>query len=150
MVDDVNEDYTHLVGTIVRNECRSAAPNHDTRRTSRSTRVLYEKRRLMDRQPNHLEYAILSRLCKQRLAEDQANFVRSRLLGAAHTKRSLKMEKRALTEHRLSITCLEAPDSSLCFVLRNVEAMPRGKAPGADGITVELLQACGPMLYTEV
>ncbi|EPB67474.1 hypothetical protein ANCCEY_13440 [Ancylostoma ceylanicum] len=29
-----------------------------------------------------------------------------------------------------------------------VEAMPGGKTLGADGITVELLQACGPMLYT--
>ncbi|RCN30009.1 hypothetical protein ANCCAN_24221 [Ancylostoma caninum] len=25
--------------------------------------------------------------------------------------------------------------------------MPRGKAPGSDGIIVELLQACGPTLY---
>ncbi|XGW27577.1 hypothetical protein V3C99_007853 [Haemonchus contortus] len=25
--------------------------------------------------------------------------------------------------------------------------MPRGKAPGKDGISVELLQACGPPLY---
>ncbi|EPB66985.1 hypothetical protein ANCCEY_13926 [Ancylostoma ceylanicum] len=29
-----------------------------------------------------------------------------------------------------------------------IETMPRGKAPGADGITMELLQACGPTLYT--
>ncbi|KIH62489.1 hypothetical protein ANCDUO_07229 [Ancylostoma duodenale] len=105
MADDVNEDYTHLVGTLVkiRNECRAAAPNHVTRSISSSTRALLEKRRHMDRRANHLEYAVLSRLCRQSLAEDHANFVRSRLLYAAHSKRSLKMEKRALAEHRLSI-----------------------------------------------
>ncbi|KIH56142.1 hypothetical protein ANCDUO_13681 [Ancylostoma duodenale] len=64
MVDDVNEDYTHLVGTIVkmRNECCAAALNHATRRISSSTRALLEKRWHMDRQANHLEYAVLSRL----------------------------------------------------------------------------------------
>ncbi|KIH58973.1 hypothetical protein ANCDUO_10810 [Ancylostoma duodenale] len=114
MVDDVNEDYTHLVGTIVkiRSECRAAAPNHAKRRISSSTRALLEKRRHMDQQENHLEYAVLSRLCRQRLAEDHANFVKSRLLDAAHSKRSLKMEKRALAEHRLP--CLKAPDGSRC------------------------------------
>ncbi|KIH60205.1 hypothetical protein ANCDUO_09549 [Ancylostoma duodenale] len=191
MVGDVNEDYTHLVGTIVkiRNECRAAAPNHTTRRISSSTRALLETRRHMARQANQAVYAILSRLCRQRLSEDQANFVTSRLLDAAHSKRSLKMEKRALAEHRLSIPCLKVPDGSRCSsrpgmesimanfysalfrsgsgqttavlspgqevppfltseVLHAIEAMPRGKAPGADGITVELLQACGPTLYT--
>ncbi|XGW07253.1 hypothetical protein V3C99_010444 [Haemonchus contortus] len=28
-----------------------------------------------------------------------------------------------------------------------IETMPRGKAPGKGGISVELLQACGPSLY---
>ncbi|XGW28800.1 hypothetical protein V3C99_008527, partial [Haemonchus contortus] len=28
-----------------------------------------------------------------------------------------------------------------------IETMPRGKAPGKDGISVDLLQACGPPLY---
>uniref|UniRef100_A0A7I4Z1H7 Reverse transcriptase domain-containing protein n=1 Tax=Haemonchus contortus TaxID=6289 RepID=A0A7I4Z1H7_HAECO len=28
-----------------------------------------------------------------------------------------------------------------------IETMPRGRAPGKDGISVELLQACGPPLY---
>ncbi|KIH64321.1 hypothetical protein ANCDUO_05369 [Ancylostoma duodenale] len=191
MVDNINGDYTHLVGTIVkiRNECRAAAPKHATRRISSSTRAFLEKRRHMDRQANHLEYAVLSRLCRQRLAEDHANFVRSRLHDAAHIKRSLKMEKRALSEHRLSIPCLKAPDRSRCSsrpgmesimanfysalfrsglgqtttvlgpgeevppfltseVRHAIEAMPRGKAPGADGITVKLLEACGPTLYT--
>ncbi|KIH66482.1 hypothetical protein ANCDUO_03190 [Ancylostoma duodenale] len=51
MVDDLNEDYTHLVETIVkiRNECRAAAPNHATGRISSGTRALLEKRRHMDR-----------------------------------------------------------------------------------------------------
>ncbi|KIH42718.1 hypothetical protein ANCDUO_27293, partial [Ancylostoma duodenale] len=191
IVDNINEDYTHVVGTIVKikNECRAAAPNHATRRISSSTRALLEKRRHMDRQANHLEYEVLSRLCRQRLAEDHANFVRSRLLDAAHSKRSLEVEKRALAEHRLSIPCLKAPDGSRCSsrpgmesimanfysalfrsgsgqttavlssgeevppfltseVRHAIEAMPRGKAPATDGITVELLQACGPTLYT--
>ncbi|EYC17829.1 hypothetical protein Y032_0029g1893 [Ancylostoma ceylanicum] len=101
-VDDVNEDYTRLVGTIIkmRNECRAEAPNHTSRRISSSTRALLKKRRHMDRQANHVEYAVLNRLCRQRLAEDHANFVRSRLLDAVHRKRSLKEEKRALAEHR--------------------------------------------------
>ncbi|KIH61281.1 hypothetical protein ANCDUO_08451 [Ancylostoma duodenale] len=143
----------------------------------------------MDGQANHLECAILSRLCRQRLFEDHANFVKSRLLDAAHSKRSLKMEKHALAGHRLSIPCLKAPDGSRCSsrpgmesimancysapfrsgsdqttailstgeevppfltseVRHAVEAMPRGKAPGADGITGELLQACRPTLCT--
>ncbi|KAL6742408.1 hypothetical protein Aduo_015561 [Ancylostoma duodenale] len=85
MVDDLNEDYTHLVETIVkiRNECRAAAPNHATGRISSGTRALLEKRRHMDRQGNQVEYAVLNRLCRQRLAEDHANFVRNRLLDAA-------------------------------------------------------------------
>ncbi|EYC39515.1 hypothetical protein Y032_0653g1181 [Ancylostoma ceylanicum] len=188
MVDDVNEDYTRRVGTIIkiRNECRAETQNHASRRISSSTRALLEKRRHMDRQANHVEYAVLNRLCRQRLPEDHANFVRSRLLDAAHSKRSLKMGKR--TEHRLSILCLKAPDGSRCssrpemenimanfytalyksdsgqtavlspgeevppFVTSEVrhaiEIMPRGKAPAVDGITVELLQACVPTLYT--
>ncbi|EYB91554.1 hypothetical protein Y032_0204g1870 [Ancylostoma ceylanicum] len=191
MVDDVNEDYTRLVGTIIkiRNECRAEAPNHALRRISGSTRALLEKRRHMVGQANHVEYAVLSRLCRKRLAEDHANLVRSRLLDAAHRKRSLKMEKRALAEHRLSIPCLKAQDGSRCStrpemenVMANfntalyrsesgqtttvlspgkevppfltsevrhaIETMPRGKAPSVDGITMELLQACGPELYT--
>ncbi|KIH57180.1 protein tyrosine kinase [Ancylostoma duodenale] len=54
MVEDLNEDYTHLVETIVkiRNECRAAAPNHATGRISSGTRALLEKRRHMDRQGN--------------------------------------------------------------------------------------------------
>ncbi|KIH57105.1 hypothetical protein ANCDUO_12706 [Ancylostoma duodenale] len=93
MVNDVNEQYT-LVGTIVkiRRGCRAAAPNHATRRIPSSTRALLEKRRHMDQQANHLEYAILS-ICGQRLAEDHANFVKSHLLDAAHNKRCLKMGK---------------------------------------------------------
>ncbi|KIH61485.1 hypothetical protein ANCDUO_08245 [Ancylostoma duodenale] len=188
MVDDVNEDYTHLVGTIVkiRHECLAAAPNHVTRRISSSTRALLEKRRHMDRQANQAEYAILSRLCRQRLTDDHANFVTSRLLGAAHSKRSLKMEKRAGRtssfdpmfesprwfalffstrngEHygKLLLCSLQvrfwpnycSPGEEVSPFLtsevrRAIEAMPQGRAPGADGITVELPQACGPMLYT--
>ncbi|EYC05139.1 hypothetical protein Y032_0084g1799 [Ancylostoma ceylanicum] len=114
MVDDVNEDYTLLVGTIIKiwNECRAEALNHASRRISSSTLALLGKRRHMDRQANHVEFAVLNRLCRQRLAEDHANFVRSRLLDAAHRKRSLKMEKRALEEHRLSIPCLKVPNGS--------------------------------------
>ncbi|EYC43142.1 hypothetical protein Y032_0502g2630 [Ancylostoma ceylanicum] len=84
------------------------------RDASSSTRALLEKRRHMDRQANHVEYAVLNRLCRRRLAEDHANLVRSRLLDAAHRKRSLKMEKRALAENRLSIPCSKAPDGSRC------------------------------------
>ncbi|KIH46850.1 hypothetical protein ANCDUO_23094 [Ancylostoma duodenale] len=189
MVDDVNEDYTTSLEPLSRSgKCRAAAPNHATRSISSSTRALLEKRRHMERQANHLEYAVLSRLCRQRLAEDHANFVRSRLLDAALSKRSLIMEKRKLAKHGLSIPCLEAPHGSRCSsgrqgmesimanfystlfrsgssqtttvlspgegvppfltseVRHAIEAMPRGKAPGADGITVELLQACGPTL----
>ncbi|EYC17402.1 hypothetical protein Y032_0030g2027 [Ancylostoma ceylanicum] len=60
MVDDVNEDYTRLVGTIIkiRNECRAEAPKHASRRVSTSTRALLEKRRHMDQQANHVEYAV--------------------------------------------------------------------------------------------
>ncbi|KIH55755.1 hypothetical protein ANCDUO_14082 [Ancylostoma duodenale] len=68
----------------------------------------------MDRQANQVEYAALNRLLKQRLAEDHANFVRNRLLDATNSKRSLKVEERALAEHRLSIPCLKAPDGSRC------------------------------------
>ncbi|EPB70920.1 hypothetical protein ANCCEY_09977 [Ancylostoma ceylanicum] len=116
MVDDVNEDYTRLVGTIIkiRNECRTEAPNHASRPISSSTCALLEKRRHMDRQANHVEYAVLNRLCRQRLVEDHANFVRSRLLDAAHRERSIKMEKHALAEHRLPIPCLKAPDGLRC------------------------------------
>ncbi|EPB77701.1 hypothetical protein ANCCEY_03205 [Ancylostoma ceylanicum] len=123
MVDDVNEDYTRLVGTIIkiRNECRAEAPNHALRRISGSTRALLEKRRHMVGQANHVEYAVLSRLCRKRLAEDHANLVRSRLLDAAHRKRSLKMEKRALAEHRLSIPCLKAQDGSRCSTRPEME-----------------------------
>ncbi|KIH42828.1 hypothetical protein ANCDUO_27182 [Ancylostoma duodenale] len=125
MVDDLNEDCTHLVETIVkiRNECRAAAPNHATGRISSGTRALLEKRRHMDRQANHLEYAVLNRLCRRRLAEDHANFVRNRLLDAAHSKRSLKVEKRALAEHRLSIKCLKAPDGSRCTSRPGMESI---------------------------
>ncbi|EPB69071.1 hypothetical protein ANCCEY_11840 [Ancylostoma ceylanicum] len=99
---------------MLRNECRTEAPNHAPRRISSSSRALLEKRRHMDRQANHVEYAVLNRLYRQRLAEDHANFVRSRVLDAAHRKRSLKKEKRALAEHRPSILCLKAPDGSRC------------------------------------
>ncbi|KIH68741.1 hypothetical protein ANCDUO_00916 [Ancylostoma duodenale] len=169
MVDEVNEDYTHMVETIVK------------QRISSSTRALLEKQRHMDRQAYQVEYAILSRLCRQRLAEGHANFVRNRLLDAAHSKRSLKVEKRALAEHCLSIPCMKAPDGSRCTsrlgmenimvnfysaffrsslsqttnvlssgeevppflpseVRHAIEEMPRGKAPIADGIVVEPLQ----------
>ncbi|KAL6738932.1 hypothetical protein Aduo_012428 [Ancylostoma duodenale] len=88
MVDDVNEDYAHLVGTIVkiRNECRAAAPNYATRRISSSTRAVRFG-------PNHY---ILSP------GEEVPPFLTSEVR----------------------------------------------KAPGADGITVGLLHACGPTLYT--
>ena len=33
------------------------------------------------------------------------------------------------------------------MVRHAIEMMPRGEAPGSDGIIVELLQACGPTLY---
>ncbi|EPB72790.1 hypothetical protein ANCCEY_08126 [Ancylostoma ceylanicum] len=94
----------------------NVVPKHPTmpRDASSSTRALLEKRRHMDRQANHVEYAVLNRLCRRRLAEDHANLVRSRLLDAAHRKRSLKMEKRALAENRLSIPCSKAPDGSRC------------------------------------
>ncbi|EYB94847.1 hypothetical protein Y032_0167g93 [Ancylostoma ceylanicum] len=170
MVDDVNEDYTRLVGTIIkiRNECRAEAPNNVSRRISSSTRAL-EKRRHMDRKANHVEYAVLSILCRQWLAEDHANFVRSRSLDAAHRERSLKMEKRTLTEHRLSIPCLEAPYGSRCSSraeMENIMANFYTALYKSDSgqttitvellqaysayrrITVELLQACGPTLYT--
>ncbi|EPB66119.1 hypothetical protein ANCCEY_14790 [Ancylostoma ceylanicum] len=75
----------------------------------------------MDRQANHVEYAVLNRLRRQRLAKDHANFVRSRLPDAAHRKRSLKKEKRALAEHRPSIPCLKAPDGSRCSSRPEIE-----------------------------
>ncbi|KIH45764.1 hypothetical protein ANCDUO_24190 [Ancylostoma duodenale] len=107
---------TWLVGTIVRirNECRAAAPNA-TRTIPSSSRALLEKRRHMDRQTNHLEYAILSRLCRQRLAEPREF--------AAHSRRCLKMEKHALAEHRLSIPYLKAPDGSRCSSLPGMESI---------------------------
>ncbi|EYC14814.1 hypothetical protein Y032_0039g21 [Ancylostoma ceylanicum] len=165
MVDDVNEDYTCLIRTIIkiRNECRAEAPNHASRRISSSTRALVEKRRHMDRQGNHVEYAVLNRLCRQRLAEDHANFVRSRLLHAAHRKRSLKMEKRALAEHRLSIPCLKAPDGSRCSSrpeMENIMANFYTALYKSDSGQTAVLssgeevppfltsEACGPTLYT--
>ncbi|KIH67784.1 hypothetical protein ANCDUO_01883 [Ancylostoma duodenale] len=54
-VDDVNENYTHLVGTIDQERVSCCSPNHATRRISSSTRALLEKRRHMGRQANHLE-----------------------------------------------------------------------------------------------
>ncbi|EPB79203.1 hypothetical protein ANCCEY_01730 [Ancylostoma ceylanicum] len=41
----------------------------------------------------------------------------------------------------------EVPPFVTSEVRHAIETMPRGKAPGGDGITVELLQACGPTLY---
>ncbi|KIH45394.1 hypothetical protein ANCDUO_24565 [Ancylostoma duodenale] len=42
----------------------------------------------------------------------------------------------------------EVPPFPTSEVRHTTEAMPRGKAPGADEITVKLLQARGPALYT--
>ncbi|EYB87899.1 hypothetical protein Y032_0255g321 [Ancylostoma ceylanicum] len=176
MVEDINEDYTRLLGTIIkiRNVSRAEAPNRSSRRISSSTRAHLAKRRHMDRQANQQN--------QQRLTEDQANFVRSRLLDAAHRKRSLKMEKRALAKYLLSIPSSKAPDGTDCSsrpgtsnflhssslgqtttgsspgkeflpflmseVRHTIETMPRGKALGTDGIIVEHLQACDTTLYT--
>ncbi|RCN47008.1 hypothetical protein ANCCAN_06939 [Ancylostoma caninum] len=41
----------------------------------------------------------------------------------------------------------EVPPFLPSEVRHAIEMMPRGKAPGSDGIIVELLQACGPTLY---
>ncbi|KIH62488.1 hypothetical protein ANCDUO_07228 [Ancylostoma duodenale] len=42
----------------------------------------------------------------------------------------------------------EVPPFLTSGVRHAIEATPRGEALGADGITVELLQDCGPTLYT--
>ncbi|RCN43593.1 hypothetical protein ANCCAN_10436 [Ancylostoma caninum] len=41
----------------------------------------------------------------------------------------------------------EVPPFLPSEVRHAIETMPRGKAPGSDGIIVELLQACRPTLY---
>ncbi|XGW01081.1 hypothetical protein V3C99_013774, partial [Haemonchus contortus] len=81
-MDDIDADYENLVQTVtaIANSCRSVAPNHSSRRISASTRALLEKRRNMDRQEKHIEYTLLSSLCRQRIAEDHANFAESKLL----------------------------------------------------------------------
>uniref|UniRef100_A0A7I4YX38 Endonuclease-reverse transcriptase n=1 Tax=Haemonchus contortus TaxID=6289 RepID=A0A7I4YX38_HAECO len=162
------------------------APNHNSRRISDATRSLLAKRRQMDRENNHVEYTLLNRLCRQRLAEDLENF--SRLLEAASNRRSVKKTKRELAQYRLTISRLKGLDGSrttsrpkmksistnfysILFesdhdisteqipigemvpsflpleVRHAIETMPKGKAAGADGLSLEALQACSHKIY---
>ncbi|KIH66104.1 hypothetical protein ANCDUO_03570 [Ancylostoma duodenale] len=166
MVDDVNEDYTHLVETIVkiRDECRAGASKHPTMQHDESPAApALEKWRHMDLQANQVEYAVLNRLCRQRLAENRANFVRNRLLDAAHNG-SLCMPRLGMGSIMANFysalfrsasgqtTSVLSPGEEVPHFLASelrhaIETMPQGKAPGAVRIVVELLQACGPTLY---
>ncbi|VDL86622.1 unnamed protein product, partial [Nippostrongylus brasiliensis] len=186
---DIDEDYeqltTHLA-TIAR-QSRVAAPNHCVRRISEATKSLLARRRNMDGKANHLEFTLLNKLCRQKIAEDHQDFARRKLLEAAVNRTSLKKVKRDIAEYRHVIPCLKAPDGSRqssragmesivskfytdlyksnlrpnrqqpageevpsilpSEVRHAIESMPRGKAPGTDKLSVELLQACGDKLY---
>ncbi|XGW05880.1 hypothetical protein V3C99_016329 [Haemonchus contortus] len=93
-----------------------------------------------------------------------ANSCRS--VASNHSSRRISASTRALLEKRrnmdrqenhIEYTLLSARnertvlEGTLPFLLSEVrhaiEKMPRGKAPGKDGISMELLQACGPPLY---
>ncbi|WKX94327.1 hypothetical protein Q1695_011520 [Nippostrongylus brasiliensis] len=141
----------------------------------------------MDRKANHLEFTLLNKLCRQKIAEDHQDFARRKLLEAAVNRASLKKVKRDIAEYRHVIPCLKVPDGSRqssragmesivskfytdlyksnlrpnrqqpagkevpsilpSEVRHATESMPRGKAPGTDKLSVELLQACGDKLY---
>ncbi|XGW03200.1 hypothetical protein V3C99_014864 [Haemonchus contortus] len=190
VMDDVDANYEYHVQTVTAtaSSCRSVAPTHSSRCISASARALLEKRRNMNRQENHIEYTLLSGLCRQRIAEDRTNFARSKLLDEADNRRSLRKARRKIAEHRLRIPCLKTATGTRCCSIPGmeeilttfysalfksdlpvaskektameetlhflsselrhaIETMPRGKATGKDGISVELLQACGPPLY---
>ncbi|WKX99800.1 hypothetical protein Q1695_014575 [Nippostrongylus brasiliensis] len=64
----------------------------------------------MDRQANHLEFTLLNKPYRQRIAEHHQDFARGNLLEAAVNRASLKKAKRDIAEYRLVIPCLKAPD----------------------------------------
>ncbi|VDL69849.1 unnamed protein product [Nippostrongylus brasiliensis] len=78
-----------------------------TRATSRTNTL-----RNMDRKANHLEFTLLNKLCRQRIAGDHQDFARRNLLDAAVNRASLKKAKRDIAEYRHVIPCLKAPDGS--------------------------------------
>ncbi|XGW33869.1 hypothetical protein V3C99_017946 [Haemonchus contortus] len=146
------------------------------------------ERRQMDRKNNHVEYTLLNRFRRQRVAEDLKNFSRYFLLEAASNRRSVKKTKRELAQYRLTIFCLKGPDGfrttsrpEIGAILTNfyltllkadhgisteripigekvpsflpsvvhhpIETMPKGKPPGADGLSLEALQACSHEIH---
>ncbi|VDL75321.1 unnamed protein product, partial [Nippostrongylus brasiliensis] len=109
---DIDEDYEQLtshLATIAR-QSRVAAPNHCVRRISEATKSLLARRRNVDRKANHLEFTLLNKLCRQRIAEDHQDFARRKLLKAAVDRASLKKAKRDIAEYRHVIPCLKTPD----------------------------------------
>lgn len=101
----------------------------------------------MERQQNHVECTILCRLCRQKLTEDHRTFPCQRILDAALNKRSLFRTKRHSIAARLPHGD-GVPTFLPSEMRRAVETMSKGKSPGADGITVEILLARGHKLFS--
>ncbi|VDL74458.1 unnamed protein product [Nippostrongylus brasiliensis] len=114
MFADIDDDYSRITNiiTTLASKCSEASPNHSSQRITDATRSLLEKRRNVDRQKNHVEYIVLSRLCRRKLAEDHKNFSLPRLLDAATNRRSPKRTKQGLAECRNAIRCLRTADGT--------------------------------------
>ncbi|WKX99799.1 hypothetical protein Q1695_014575 [Nippostrongylus brasiliensis] len=112
MCADIDEDYEQLSSYLITiaKQPRVAAPNHCVRRISGATKSLLARKRNMDRQANHLEFTLLNKPYRQRIAEHHQDFARGNLLEAAVNRASLKKAKRDIAEYRLVIPCLKAPD----------------------------------------
>ena len=95
--------YESVEATIadIQKKASRTTPLHHERRISESTRQLLRKRSLLSVDPaNHLEMVRLSKLCRQGMEEDLAEYEAQRLREAAEGRRSIKKAKRKLCRGR--------------------------------------------------
>uniref|UniRef100_A0A914WHY3 Reverse transcriptase domain-containing protein n=1 Tax=Plectus sambesii TaxID=2011161 RepID=A0A914WHY3_9BILA len=143
----------------------SPRANHQKKRISDATKTILEKRRQMKQDgKDHVEYSLICELIRSRLKADLEEYQCKRLLSTAEQKRSLKKCRQAMVWQRSLMIALKKENGLItrtrtgiekeCIpavltseVLHAIGQVVTDKAPGKDGIEVELLKVGGATLW---
>jgi len=105
----VSDDYASFVTAIVNaaNRATMRPPNHQEARISTATRSLLRQRQLVSKDPSrHLEFCLLSKLCREGVRRDIETYRERKLLQQAEARMSIRRKKIELAEARAVLPSL--------------------------------------------